>query len=332
MVACSLNVYDGAMSEQTHHHSHSEPHNHPHSHAHHHGPTNYNRAFGVALSLNLGFVLTEAVFGFLAHSISLLADAGHNLSDVLGLVLAWGASLLAQRKPSRRYTYGWRRSSVLAALFNAFFLLVVTGGIAWEAIGRLSHPGPVPGVAGDTMMGVAALGIVINGATAAMFLSGRKHDLNIRAAFLHMAADAIVSLGVVLAGLAILLTQWFWLDPAFSLVVSAIIVTSTWQLLKEAFSLSMDAVPAKINEPAVRTYLAERLGVADVHDLHIWGMSTTETALTVHLVMPQGHPGDAFLAQTAQELHHFFGIEHTTLQIEMGDACQACVLEPEAKV
>src|SRR6476469_8363286 len=178
-------------------------------------------------------------------------------------------------------------------------------------------------------MGVAAIGIVINAATALLFVSGHKHDLNIRAAFLHMVADAIVSLGVVLAGLAILATRWFWLDPAFSLVVSAVIIASTWQLLKEAFSLSMDAVPAKIDERAVRTYLSESLGVTQVHDLHIWGMSTTETALTAHLVMPEGYPGDDFLAQTAQELHDSFGIEHTTLQIEMGHSCQACALQPE---
>ncbi|MEP0871335.1 cation diffusion facilitator family transporter [Trichocoleus desertorum AS-A10] len=318
--------------QQHQHHQHQGHHGHHHSHGHHHGLANYNRAFVIGLSLNLGFVLTEAVFGVLAHSVSLLADAGHNLSDVLGLALAWGASLLAQRKPSRRYTYGWRRSSVLAAFFNAIFLLVVTGGIAWEAIARLTRSAPLPEVAGSTMIGVAALGIVINAATAALFLVGRKHDLNIRAAFLHMVADAIVSLGVVLAGLAILLTQWFWLDPVFSLVVSAIIITSTWQLLKEAFSLSMDAVPTQINEQAVWTYLTEQVGVTQVHDLHIWGMSTTETALTAHLVMPQGHPGDAFLAQMAQELHDFFGIEHTTLQIEMGNSCQACALEPDHRV
>jgi cobalt-zinc-cadmium efflux system protein len=317
------------MSKHTHHHHHHSPQGHQ---GHHHGPANHNRAFIVGLSLNLGFVLIEAGFGFVAHSVSLLADAGHNLSDVLGLVLAWGASLLAQRKPSSRYTYGWRRSSVLAAFFNAIFLLVVTGGIAWEAIGRLIYPDPLQQVAGGTMMGVAAIGIVINAATALLFVSGHKHDLNIRAAFLHMVADAIVSLGVVLAGLAILATRWFWLDPAFSLVVSAVIIASTWQLLKEAFSLSMDAVPANIDERAVRTYLAERLGVTQVHDLHIWGMSTTETALTAHLVMPEGYPGDDFLAQTAQELHDSFGIEHTTLQIETGNSCQACALQPEHRV
>lgn len=326
------------MSEHTDHHTHHHDHRGHHHpvhhghHGHHHGPVNYNRAFVIGLSLNLGFVLTEAVFGIVAHSVSLLADAGHNFSDVLGLLLAWGASLLAQRRPSRRYTYGWRRSSVLAPLFNAIFLFVVTGGIAWEAIERLMRPEQLQEVTGSTMIGVAALGIVINTATALLFLTGRKQDLNIRAAFLHMVADAIVSLGVVLAGLAILATQWFWLDPAFSLVVSAVIIVSTWQLLKEAFRLSMDAVPAKIDEQAVRTYLAERIGVTQVHDLHIWGMSTTETALTAHLVMPAGHPGDAFLAQTAQELHDSFGIEHTTLQVETGNSCQACALEPKHRI
>lgn len=325
------------MSEHPHRPDHHHHHDHPrhqghHHHGHHHGPASYNRAFVIGLSLNLGFVLTEAGFGLVAHSVSLLADAGHNFSDVLGLVLAWGASLLAQRQPSQRYTYGWRRSSVLAALFNAIFLFVVTGGIAWEAIERLVGPEQFPDVAGSTMIGVAAIGIVMNAATAWLFLAGRKQDLNIRAAFLHMVADAIVSLGVVLAGLAILATRWFWLDPAFSLVVSAVIIASTWQLLKEAFSLSMDAVPTNIDERAVRAYLDERLGVARVHDLHIWGMSTTETALTAHLVMPAGHPGDEFLAQTAQELHDSFGIVHTTLQIEIGNSGQACALEPDHQV
>lgn len=302
---------------------------HDHGHGHHrheHGSANYGRAFAIGLILNLGFVFTEAIYGIFAHSIALLADAGHNLSDVLGLVLAWGASILAQRKPSRRYTYGWRRSSILAAFLNATFLLLVTGGIAWEAIQRFSEPVPV---AGGTIIGIAAVGVVINTATALMFMSGRKGDLNIRAAFLHMAADAMVSLGVVLAGIAILVTHWLWLDPAISLFINAIIVVGTWQLLKDSFNLAIDAVPAGIDLLAVRTYLAERPGVAQVHDLHIWGMSTTEAALTAHLVMPKGYPGDAFLAQTCKELHDHFRIEHATLQVEIGDPNYPCALAPD---
>lgn len=306
------------------HHGHKH-HGHGH-HGHGHGAVNYGRAFAIGLTLNLGFVFTEAIYGILAHSVALLADAGHNLSDVLGLVLAWGASILARRKPSRRYTYGWRRSSILAAFLNATFLLLVTGGIAWEAIQRFSEPVPV---AGGTIIGVAVVGVVINTATALMFMSGRKRDLNIRAAFLHMAADAMVSLGVVLAGIAILVTGWLWLDPAISLLISAVVIVGTWQLLKDSFNLAIDAVPAGIDLLAVRTYLAERPGVAQVHDLHIWGMSTTETALTAHLVMPRGYPGDAFLAQTCKELHDHFGIEHATLQVEVGDPNHPCALAPD---
>lgn len=300
-----------------------------HGHGHQHHPPSYSRAFAIALTLNLGFVGIEAVYGLLANSIALIADAGHNLSDVLGLVLAWGASLLARRQPSHRYTYGWRRSSILAAFMNAVFLLVVTGGIAWEALTRISRPGEVQG---ETVIIVAGIGIVINTLTALLFLSGRKQDLNIRAAFLHMAADALISLGVVLAGIAILVTQWVWLDPAFSLVISALIVVNTWQLLKDSFNLAIDAVPENIEPLAVRTYLSERPGVAQIHDLHIWAMSTTETALTAHLVMPSGHPGDYFLAQTGKELHDHFGIEHVTLQIELDDSSHRCALASDQVV
>lgn len=308
----------------SHQHSHSHSHAH-HSHSHdghgHHGPANYNRAFIIGLLLNGGFVLAELVFGLLANSVALIADAGHNLSDILGLLLAWIASLLARRQPSTRYTYGWRKSSILAAFLNAIFLLVVTGGIAWESIYRLMDPGEVNGA---IVIGVAAIGIAINTGTALMFLSGRKGDMNIRAAFQHMAADAIVSLGVVIAGIAILFTHWLWLDPAFSLIISVLIIFSTWGLLKDSFHLAMDGVPSNIDEHAVRAYLADRPGVTQVHDLHIWNMSTVETALTAHLIIPAGHPGDDFLAHTCQALREDFSIHHATLQIEVGDSNHAC--------
>jgi cobalt-zinc-cadmium efflux system protein len=314
-----------------HQHSASHSHrHHDHSHAeHHHAPANFNQAFLVGLLLNSGFVLTEFTFGLMANSVALMADAGHNLSDVLGLLLAWAASFLATRQPSARYTYGWRKFSILAAFLNAIFLLLATGGIIWESVGRLLQPSEVEGA---TVIGVAAVGVVINTFTALMFLSGRKGDMNIRAAFQHMAADALVSVGVVLAGIGILLTRWLWLDPAFSLMISAFIIFSTWGLLKDSFHLAIDGVPNSINELAVRTYLSERAGVSQVHDLHIWSMSTTETALTAHLVVPAGHPGDLFLAQISEELSAHFGIQHATLQIEVGDSNQPCLLEPKYRV
>jgi cobalt-zinc-cadmium efflux system protein len=302
-------------------------HNHNHGHHGHEHPTsNYNRAFAIGIALNVSFVIVEAVYGVLAHSIALLADAGHNLSDVLSLILAWGASLLSRRPPNRRYTYGLRRSSILIALLNAILLLLAMGGITWETLQRFSNP---EAIAGGTVIGVAAVGIFINTITALMFMSGRKLDLNIRGAFLHMTADALVSLGVVLAGIAIVATGWLWFDPVVSLIIVAVVVVSTWQLLKDSVNLALDAVPEGIEPLAVQTYLAQRSGVTSVHDLHIWAMSTTETALTAHLVMPSGHPGDDFLAQTCRELHDHFGIEHATLQIEVGDSNQSCALAPD---
>lgn len=299
----------------------SDEHHHNHDHV-----FNYNRAFIIGLVLNGGFVILEAIFGLLTDSLALLADAGHNLSDVLGLLLAWGANLLAQRPPTQRFTYGLRRSSILAALVNAIALLLVMGGIAWEAINRFSHPTPVPG---GTVIGVALVGIIINTITALMFLSGGKHDLNIRGAFLHMAADAMVSVGVVLAGIAILTTGLLWFDPVVSLVIVIVVVVGTWQLFRDSLHLVLDAVPTGIEPQAIRTYLTELPGVTQVHDLHIWGMSASEAALTAHLVMPTGNSGDAFLKQLAQELHDQFGIEHTTIQIETGDPNQPCVLAPD---
>lgn len=292
-----------------------------HSHSHDRGGGNYNRAFIISVALNTGFVIIEAVYGIRANSLALLADAGHNLSDVLGLLLAWGASTLSRRLPTPRRTYGLRRSSILAALLNASFLLVVSGGIGWEAIKRFREPSSVAGV---TIITVAAIGVVINTVSALMFLSGRKNDLNIRGAFLHLVADAAVSVGVVLAGIAIISTGWLWFDPAVSLIVTVVIVAGTWQLFRESLDLITDAVPAGIEPLAVRTYLSELSGVTGVHDLHIWAMSTTETALTVHLVMPSGYPGDAFLARLVGELHDNFGIEHPTIQIETGDPSYSC--------
>lgn len=305
-------------------------HNHSHGdHGHDHETSNYNRAFAIGIALNLGFVIIEAVYGILAHSVALLADAGHNLSDVLSLILAWGASWLTRRQPSRRYTYGLRRSSILVALLNAILLLLAMGGITWETLQRFSNPEPI---AGGTVIAVAAVGIVINTITALMFISGRKLDLNLRGAFLHMAADAGVSLGVVLAGIAIVATGWLWFDPVVSLIIVAVVVVGTWQLLKDSVNLALDAVPEGIEPLAVQTYLAERPSVAQVHDLHIWAMSTTETALTVHLVMPSGHPGDDFLAKTCRELHNHFGVEHATLQVETGDHNHPCILESDKVV
>lgn len=296
-----------------------------HTHQHEHGPVNYDRRFVVGIALNVGFVAVEAIFGVLAGSLALLADAGHNLSDVLGLVLAWGALVLGRQQPTRRRTYGLRRSSILAALANALLLLVAIGAIGWEAVRRFSHPAPV---AGGVVIGVALVGIAINTATALLFLTGRERDLNVRGAFLHMAADAGVSLGVVLAGVAIVFTGWRWLDPAVSLMIAAVILVGTWGLLRDSVNLALDAVPEHIALPEVHDYLRRLPGVAEVHDLHIWGMSTTEAALTAHLVMPQGEPGDAFLARSRRELHDRFGIEHATLQVERGDPTHPCPLAP----
>ena len=300
-----------------------------HHHEHSHAPQNYNRAFIIGIILNGGFVAIEATYGIFANSLALLADAGHNLSDVLGLVLAWGASILSRRPPTSNHTYGLRRSSILAALFNAIFLLLVTGGIAWEAVQRFRAPSSVEG---SLIIGVAAVGIAINTATALLFVSGRKNDLNIRGAFLHMAADALVSLGVVLAGIAILTTGWLWFDPVVSLIIVTVIVIGTWQLLLESVNLALDGVPTGIELVAVRTYLEQVSEVSEVHELHIWAISTTETALTVHLVMPRGCPNDGFLTQLCSELHDLFAIDHATIQVETGDRNYPCSLAPHHQV
>jgi cobalt-zinc-cadmium efflux system protein len=266
--------------------------------------------------LNVAFITAELVFGVRAHSLALLADAGHNLGDVLGLALAWGALVLSQRPPTERHTYGWRRASILAAMANAILLLVAVGGIAWQALQRIGHPATV---AGGTVVAVAALGVVVNGVTALLFISGRNEDLNIRGAFLHMAADAIVSLGVVAAGLAMMRTGWLWLDPVVSLAIGAVIVWGTWSLLDESLHLAMDAVPRGVRFPDVEAYLRALPGITAVHDLHIWAMSTTEVALTVHLVKPDAEVNDALLQRIQRELHERFRIEHTTIQLERED-------------
>jgi cobalt-zinc-cadmium efflux system protein len=298
------------------------------SHSHHrHGnsPVSYGRAFAIGIAANLAYLGGEAIAGIFSGSLALLADAGHNLGDVLGLALSWGAAVLGRRQPSGRFTYGLRSSSILAALANAIILLVVTGGIAWEAIWRISHPVQV---ASGVIIAVAVFGIIVNGGTALLFASGSA-DLNVKSAFLHLAADALVTAGVVAAGVVIWLTDWLWLDPLVSLVVSAVIVFGTWGLLKSAIGLALDAVPEGLDPAAVRAHLLALPGVAGLHDLHIWGMSTTETALTCHLIMPAGHPGDAALNEMAQQLHHRFGIQHATIQIELADSEEACALTPE---
>ena len=296
------------------------------AHDHHHRFMNYDRAFAFGVALNIGFVIVEAAYGIMAGSLALLADAGHNLSDVLGLLLAWGANYLVRRKPTGRRTYGWRKSSILAALINAVILLFALGGIAWEAIRRLGAPVPV---AGKTIIFVALAGVVINTVTALLFFSGRKSDLNIRGAFLHMAADAGVSAGVVIAGAAILFTGTLWIDPAISLFITGIILLGTWRLLRDAFDMAMDAVPRGIDPEAVRAYLSSLSGVNGVHDVHIWAMSTRETALTAHLIKPDPKDDDSLIEKASKELHDQFGIDHITLQWERipstnqcGDSCE----------
>jgi cobalt-zinc-cadmium efflux system protein len=295
-----------------HSHHHAAGHAH-HGHHHDHLPmSGHGRAFAIGIALNLAFVIIEAGYGFVADSMALLSDAGHNLSDVLGLAIAWGAAALAKRAPTERFTYGLRSSSILAALFNALLLLVAVGGIAWESVQRLIEPAPV---AAGTMMVVAAIGILVNGFTAFLFVRG-QHDLNIRGAFLHMVADAAVSLGVVLGGMAILWTGAAWIDPILSLIIAAVILWSTWDLLRQSLVLSLHGVPSGIDLAQVRETLEALPGVAAVRHLHVWAVSTTETALTCHLVMPHGHPGDRILQDAEAAMRRQFGIGHATFQVE----------------
>jgi cobalt-zinc-cadmium efflux system protein len=297
--------------------AHSHGHHH-HHHGHGHKPDDFGWAFAIGITLNLGFVGVEAAYGFWANSMALLADAGHNLSDVLSLATAWAAAILSKRPPTRRFSYGLRASSILAALANAVILLIAVSFIAYHAVFRLIIPDLVEG---ETVTVVAAIGIVINGATALMFARGRRSDINIRGAYLHMVADALVSAGVVVAGILIATTGWLWIDPVTSLIVVLVILIAGLDLLRDSLTMALAGVPRGIDPDAVEAHLLGQPGVAQIHDLHIWPMSTTEFALTAHLVMPEGFPGDAFLAGCAHGVAHHFGITHATFQVEIGEDC-----------
>ena len=291
---------------------HAHHHGHAHDHGHHHAPAGFDRAFAIGIAVNILFVAIEAFYGWKVNSLALLADAGHNLGDVAGLVMAWGGALAGKLRPDARYTYGWKRASILAAFFNAVLLLVAMGSLAWEAIGRLSAPEPV---AGYTVMVVAAIGIVVNLGTALLFMRGRHDDMNIRGAYLHMASDALVSAGVVVVGALALWTGWAWLDPVASLVIAAVIVIGTWGLFRQSLRLMFDGVPEHIDLIAVRKVLEALPGVARVHDLHVWATGTSDVALTAHLVMPTGHPEDLFFESATKQLREHFRIGHVTLQV-----------------
>jgi cobalt-zinc-cadmium efflux system protein len=309
-----------------HHHDHDEhdhdhhDHDHHHGHGHSHAPASFGKAFAVGITLNTIFVVVEVIYGLLSHSLALIADAGHNLSDVLGLLLAWSAASLAKRAATEKHSYGFGRSSVLAALANAIFLLVSVGAIGWEAIQRLITPEVVTA---PIMIAVAAFGVVINGITALMFMSGRKQDLNLRAAFMHMAMDAVLSLGVVVSGIIIYYTQWLRVDPLMSLILVGVIIFGTWELLRDSLNLALDAVPGHIDATAVTAYLRGLPMVIDLHHLHIWGLSTTEAALTVHLVVNDLQSGTNALAGIQHELHERFRVGHATIQFEFASgACE----------
>ena len=309
-------------------HSHHDGHAHEaghHGHHAHHAPANFDRAFAIGIALNIAFVAIEAFYGWKVNSLALLADAGHNLGDVAGLVLAWGGALAGKLRPDARHTYGWKRASILAAFANALLLLVAMGSLAWEALGRLSAPQPVPGI---TVMVVAAIGIVVNLGTALLFMRGARQggagDINIRGAFLHMAGDALVSAGVVVAGG---LALWFgltWLDPVASLAIAVLIVAGTWGLFRQSLHMMFDGVPEHIDLSAVRGELQSLPGVARVHDLHVWATGTTEVVLTAHLVMPTGHPDDAFLASATRRLRERFRIGHVTIQVVREPVMDSC--------
>lgn len=308
---------------------HGQGHAHGHGYGHAHTPASFDRAFAIGTGLNAVFVVIELVYGFAANSVALIADAVHNLGDVLGLLLSWGALWLSRQPPTRRRTYGWGRSTILAALGNAMILLVSIGAIGWEAIRRFASPEPI---AETTVVVVALIGVAVNGATAMLFMRGRTDDLNIRAPFLHMAGDAGVSLGVVLAALLIGATGWLWLDPLTSLAIIAVIGWSAWSLLIDSSNLAMDAVPAGITPEHVREHLEAYPGVSEVHDLHIWALSTTETALTAHLVCVAGGNDAPPLGSIAADLRQAFGIGHATFQIESEEDASRCRLRPESVV
>ena len=315
-----MGLHDPAHHGHDHGHgAHAHDHGHDHDHAHglgghHHAPASFGRAFAIGILLNTGFVVVEGAYGLLSGSMALVADAGHNLSDVLGLLIAWGATILAARSPSSRFTYGFKSSSILAALLNAVLLLIAVGAIALESVQRLFAPEPVNS---GTVIIVAAIGILINGFTALLFMRGGKDDINIRGAFLHMAADALVSLGVVIAGILIGVTGRLWIDPVTSLVIVLVITIGTWGLLRDSVKMSLLAVPDRVDHAAVEAWLCAQPGVTDVHHIHIWPLGTTDTAMTAHLHMPGGHPGDAFLHQLEQAMSARFRIGHSTFQIEI---------------
>jgi cobalt-zinc-cadmium efflux system protein len=306
--------HDHAKHDQPHHeaHGHHHGHDHGHSHGHHHAPANFDRAFAIGISVNILFVAIEAFYGWRVNSLALLADAGHNLGDVAGLVLAWGGALAGKLRPDARYTYGWKRASILAAFVNAVLLLVAMGSLAWEAVGRLSAP---EATQGWTVMIVAGIGIFVNLGTALLFMRGGDDDINIRGAYLHMASDALVSAGVVVVGGLSLWLGWAWLDPVASLVIAIVIVVGTWGLLRQSTRLMFDGVPEHIDLAAVRTQLEGLPGVDRVHDLHVWATGTSDVALTAHLVMPTGHPEDAFFESATKQLREHFRIGHVTLQV-----------------
>jgi len=299
-----------------------------HNHAHP-PPKNYGTAFAIGTVLNIAFVIVEAIFGFLSNSLALIADAGHNLGDVLALLLAWGATHLADREPTRTMTYGLRRGTILAAFISALILLMTMAIVAWEAIWRFANP---TSVSSTTIIIVAAIGVLINTITALLFFSSQHEDLNIKAAFIHMSADAAVSLGVVIIGIIIMFTSMYWLDPAISIFIVLAIVIGTWGLLRDSFNLAMDGVPKEIDPDAVKNFILEQEGVKDIHDLHIWAMSTTQVALTAHIVRDTHLLDDNFLHKLAKDLKEKYRIIHPTIQIESGSDNEACELAHEHSI
>ncbi len=292
-----------------------------HNHSHAHSSTvSYGRAFAIGIALNVGFVVVEVIYGLLANSSALLADAIHNASDVLSLAFAWSAAWLATRRPKGKYTYGLRKTTILVSILNALLLFGAMAAICWDAISKIKNPEPVASI---QVMWVAGIGVVVNTLTALLFMKGQKHDLNIRGAFLHMVADAGISVGVVIAGLLITLTGMLWIDPIISFVIIIVVLWGTWHLFTDSIDLALDAVPRQVDLEKVRNFLLDQNGVTGIHDLHIWAMSTTAVALTAHLVMPRGHD-DGFIRNLQHQLNERFSIGHTTFQIEQQDISESC--------